>query len=78
MIKSFKHKGLEQFYLSDSKRGIIFSHRNRLRMILTLLDISRSPAELDVPGLKLHPLKGADLGRWAGWVNRNWRVTFRF
>jgi len=33
---------------------------------------------MDVPGLRLHPLKGGGRGRWSVWVNGNWRVTFEF
>jgi proteic killer suppression protein len=33
---------------------------------------------MDVPGFRLHPLKGAEKGRWSIWVNGNWRLTFAF
>jgi proteic killer suppression protein len=33
---------------------------------------------MDLPGLRLHELKGRDKGRWSVWVNGNWRVTFSF
>ena len=33
---------------------------------------------MDVPGFRLHPLQGAERGRWSVWVNGNWRVTFAF
>jgi proteic killer suppression protein len=32
----------------------------------------------NIPGFRLHPLKGADRGRWSSWVNGNWRLTFEF
>lgn len=34
--------------------------------------------DLDLPGYRLHSLKGADKGRWSIWVNGNWRLTFAF
>ena len=34
--------------------------------------------DLDLPGYRLHQLKGADKGRWAIWVNANWRLTIVF
>jgi toxin HigB-1 len=34
--------------------------------------------DLDLPGYRLHPLKGTDEGRWSIWVNGNWRLTFAF
>jgi len=54
--------------------GIQAAHSKRLRMILTALDTTNTI----VPGLRLHPLKGAGRGRWSLWVNDNWRVTFEF
>jgi toxin HigB-1 len=33
---------------------------------------------MDVPGFRLHPLKGKAKGRWSIWVNGNWRITFEF
>jgi len=47
-------------------------------MILTALDTANTIADMDVPGLRLHPLKGGGRGRWSVWVNGNWRVTFEF
>ena len=78
MIKSFRHKGLSQFYESGSSSGIQPHHAKRLRMQLAALDTATSIDDMDIPGFKLHPLKGADQGRWSIWVNGNWRVTFEF
>ncbi|MBK9426196.1 MAG: type II toxin-antitoxin system RelE/ParE family toxin [Gammaproteobacteria bacterium] len=50
----------------------------RLRMQLVALDTAASIDDLDIPGFKLHPLKGSDRGRWSIWVNGNWRITFEF
>lgn len=33
---------------------------------------------MDLPGWRLHPLKGELSGRWAVWVDANWRLVFRF
>ena len=30
------------------------------------------------PPWRLHPLKGANTGHWAIWVDENWRLTFAF
>ncbi len=48
------------------------------RLILARLDASQSPQDMDLPGLDLHPLKGAYKGYWAVSVSGNWRVIFRF
>ncbi len=47
-------------------------------MLLVALDTARFAQDMDIPGFRLHPLKGADRGRWAIWVNGNWRLTFEF
>lgn len=78
MIKSFKHKGLEKFYQTDSKAGIIPAHAKRLRQQLTFLTRAVRPKEMDVEGWFLHPLKGSFGGHWSVRVNGNWRLTFRF
>jgi len=33
---------------------------------------------MDLPGLRLHELKGDRKGTWSVTVSGNWRVTFRF
>lgn len=78
MIKSFRHKGLEKFFETGSKAGIQPHHAKRLRMQLTALDTAQSIEDMDIPGFRLHPLKGGDTGRWSVWVNGNWRTTFEF
>ncbi|GLS18293.1 protein killer protein [Labrys miyagiensis] len=78
MIVSFRHKGLEALYRTDSTRGVQAAHANKLRRILGSLDVAVEPADMDVPGFKLHSLKGDLRGHWSVWVNGNWRVTFRF
>ena len=78
MIKSFRHKGLRSFYESGTVSGIQTRHAKRLRMQLVALDTAQVIEDMDIPGFKLHPLKGSDKGRWSIWVNGNWRVTFEF
>ena len=78
MIQSFRHKGLRRFYEVGSVSGIQPKHAKRLRMLLAALDSSQTIDDMNVPGFRLHPLKGADKGRWSVWVNGNWRLTFEF
>ena len=78
MIKNFIHKGLERFYRTSNKSGIQAKHASRLRLILSNLDQAENPEDMDLPGLKLHQLKGNRKGIWAVKVSGNWRVTFRF
>jgi proteic killer suppression protein len=53
-------------------------HAKRLRMQLVALDSAQVIEDMDIPGFRLHPLKGADRGRWSIWVHGNWRLTFEF
>lgn len=78
MILSFKHKGLERFYKTGSTSGIQANHKNRLRLILSNLDIAETVDDMDLPGLRLHELKGDRKNTWSVTVSGNWRVTFRF
>ncbi|GHU39946.1 hypothetical protein FACS1894190_06170 [Spirochaetia bacterium] len=78
MICSFKHKGLEKFFLSGTKRGIVPIHAGKLERILDRLDASLSPHDMNLPGYRLHELSGQETGVWSVTVNGNWRVTFRF
>lgn len=78
MIISFRHKGLRQFYESGSKAGIQAQQENRLRLILARLDASREPRDMNLPGLRLHPMSGDLACFWSVSVSGNWRVIFRF
>lgn len=78
MIKSFKHKGLKKFYTTGSTAALPQHHINRLRLILTRLDAAVEPADLDLPGLKLHKLNGKLKDFYSVMVQANWRVIFRF
>ena len=78
MIKTFKHKGLRLYYETGSTRGIQAKHADRLRMQLAAMDSALEIADLDIPGYKLHPLKGDRKGVWSISVSGNWRLTFEF
>lgn len=79
MIKSFRHRGLQRFFETGSKAGIQAAHAPRLARQLLHLDVAFGPEDMDMPGWKLHPLKGLEWkGHWSVWVNGNWRLTFTF
>ena len=77
-IKSFKHKGLKKFFETGSKAGIQAKHERRLRMQLAAIDTATNIDDVNLPGFKLHPLKGDRYGIWSITVNGNWRITFEF
>jgi len=78
MIQSFRHKGLRKFFESGSAAGIQPHHAKRLRMLLAALDTALNIEDMNVPGFRLHSLKGSERGRWSVWVNGNRRLTFEF
>ena len=77
-IKGCRHKGLEQFFTTGSKRGIQAKHEARLRLILGTLNAATAPSDMNLPGLGLHELQGSRKGTWAVKVSGNRRVTFEF
>ena len=78
MIISFKHKGLEHFFLTGSTSGIQPKHAKKLGDQLTLLNVANQIEVLNVPGFGLHKLKGKRKDTWSIIVNGNWRLTFEF
>jgi proteic killer suppression protein len=79
MIRSFKHRGLKRLYERGDRSGIRPDLLETVERILTVLDTATTPQALDIPGYRLHPLKG-DLmkGLWSVTVRANWRIIFRF
>jgi len=78
MIASWCHKGLRRFFEKGSTAGIRSDHAKRLQLILSRLDASTCVRDMNLPGLRLHPLKGRYKGHWAVDVSGNWRVIFQF
>lgn len=77
MIRSIRHKGLRRLYEDDDPRGVTVEHAEKLRDILARLDAAGTVADMDLPGFRLHALKGDRRGLWAVTVRANWRVVFR-
>ncbi|MGC1362725.1 MAG: type II toxin-antitoxin system RelE/ParE family toxin [Silvibacterium sp.] len=78
MIRTFRHKGVQRFFLTGSKAGIQPKHATRLRILLTTLNLASTPTDMNREGWGWHPLKGNLKDRWAVTVNGNWRPTFSF
>jgi len=78
MIRSFRHKGMEAFFLKGKTSGIQAKHGKRLRLQLAQLNRAVSPNDMNAPGWRLHPLKGRLADHWAVSVSGNWRLTFTF
>ena len=78
MVKSFRHRGLERFFLKGTRTGIQAKHEKRIRLILARLHASTGPRDMDLPGLRMHEFSGTRKGTWSVSVSGNWRITFRF
>ncbi len=78
MIRTLRHKGLKALYEGKRSAKVVRSHVPKLERILSALDEATGPHEMDIPGFRLHPLKGRGKGFFSVWVFGNWRVTFRF
>lgn len=78
MIKSWKHKGLEQFYLTGNTAGIGANYAKRLKMVLQVLDAIEKPQDLSPSVFGFHKLTGDLKGYFSMKVSGNWRVIFKF
>ena len=78
MIKSFRHKGLKDFFETGSKRGISPELAARIGRRLDVLNAAQQPADIDAHGFDLHKLKGDRHDEGTISVSGNWRITFRF
>lgn len=78
MIASFKHKGLKRLFELDDRSLVRADLLRRVENILATLDAAESLRALDLPGYRLHQLKGDRKGFWAVTVRANWRIVFRF
>jgi toxin HigB-1 len=78
MIRSFKHRGLKRLFERGDRSGIRPDLADTIVEILTVLNAATSPQALNLPGYRLHPLKGDLQGLWSVTVRANWRIIFRF
>ena len=78
MIKSFKHKGLEPLFITGSASGVQAAYVPRITLMLDAIDAAEQVKELDLPGFRLHRLKGDKRNLWSVRVSANWRITFEF
>lgn len=78
MIKSWKHKGLRNFFQTGSMAGIQAPHETKLKIILQRLNAAIKADDLNLPGMRFHPLKGKDKDYFSVTVNGNWRIIYKF
>jgi proteic killer suppression protein len=78
MIKSFKHKGLEQFFIKDSNKLLDAKDVKKISRILDRLDSAKVAKDMDIPGWDFHELKGKRKGVCSVAEIKNWKITFKF
>jgi toxin HigB-1 len=78
MIRSFKHKGLKRLFERGDRSQVRADLVHKIENILSTLDSAESPQGLNLPGYRLHPLKGNRKGFWSVTVSANWRIIFCF
>ncbi|MBI4490646.1 MAG: type II toxin-antitoxin system RelE/ParE family toxin [Deltaproteobacteria bacterium] len=78
MIQSFRHKGLQRLFIDGEPRGVRPDWVEKIENILAVLNRTRAAEDMNLPGFRLHPLKGNLKGFWSVAVRANWRIIFRF
>lgn len=78
MIKSFKHKGLEQFFIKDIRKLLNAKDIPKISRILDRLDMALIPEDMNIPGWDFHELRGHRKGVYTVAVRKNWKITFCF
>lgn len=77
MVGGFRHKGLQEIYLTGKTRRIGAERIRKCARILQLLEEATQPTEMNIAGLRFHSLQG-DPKRWSVRVTGNYRITFEW
>ena len=78
MIRRFRHRGLKRLYERGDFSKVRADQTERIVLALADLDAAAKPADLNLPGYRIHPLKGRLKGFWSITISGNWRIIFRF
>ena len=78
MLKTFRHKGLKRLFEEDDQSGVRSDQVGRIRDVLFHPDKEHHPFDLNLPGYRLHPMRGDLKGCWSLTISGNWRALFRF
>jgi toxin HigB-1 len=76
MVGGFRHKGLEEIYLTGKTRRISALYLRKCIRILQSLEVAAQPEEMNLAGYRFHSLHGGTLQRWSVRVTANYRITF--
>lgn len=78
MIRTIRHRGLKRLCEHGDPSQVRADQVKRISDVLAHLDQAQKPSDLDLPGYRLHPLKGEFRGLWSVTISGNWRIVFRF
>ncbi len=78
MIRSFHHRGLRRLFERSDPSRVGPNQLDRITLALADLEAASKPSDVDLPGYRLHPLRGDLEGLWSISISGNWRITFRF
>ena len=78
MIRTFRHKGLKRLFETGSARRVSADLVRRLIRQMDILNRAVATQDMNLPGYRLHELKGDRKGTWSVTVSDNWRLTFTF
>jgi toxin HigB-1 len=78
VIRTFRHRGLKRLFQAGDPSKTRADQLRRISDVLAHLDLAWRPSDIDLPGYRLHPLKGSLKGLWSVTISGNWRIAFRF
>jgi toxin HigB-1 len=78
VIVGFKHRGLRQLYEQGDRSKLRPDMVAKIERVLQRLDVATTAEQMNLPGWRLHLLKGDLKGFWSVTINGNWRIIFRF
>ncbi len=78
MIQTFCHRDLKRLYERGDPSKVRTDQAERIALTLADLDDASKPSDLDLPGYRLHRLKGNLEGLWSISISGNWRIIFPF
>lgn len=76
MIRSIRNRGLRLFFETGNARRLPVPNRQRVANILNALNAATVPGDMNIPGLRFHPLGDMAPGRYAVEASANYRITF--
>jgi toxin HigB-1 len=78
MVENFKDRRLKRLYERGDRSKIRADLVDKVERVLARLDQALVIEDMDLPGYRLHELKGDLKGFWSVSISGNWRIIFRF